>query len=368
MSKADDKETEDMKAVLRRRRDEASSPMKPKGMLSSGSTLLNLACTGNPFRAFMRGGFYLVPGDSTAGKTVLAGTCLAEAAINPKFDNYGLVFDNVENGAMFFEKFYGPAITKRIRAPKYEKGVPVNSSSVQDYYYHSHDCMTEKPTIYILDSEPALSSEAEKKKFEKKKKASEEGEESAGSYGDGKAAYHSQNLRNHVALARDTGSISIMLTQSRENIGFGAMFEPKTRPGGKALKFYAQLEIWFSVKKKLTRTVNGKPRKIGIIAIAHVKKNRFTGKDRSVEITIYNSGGIDDLGSCIDFLVAEKHWSGTEGSIKAPEFSFSGTREQLIHEIENEGRERELQLLTGEVWNEIESRCEVRRKNKYSGE
>lgn len=362
-------DTEDIKSVLRAKRDEerVTAAMKPKGMLSSGSTLLNLACSGNPFRAFMRGGFYLIPGASSAGKTVLAGTCLAEAAISPKFEDYDLIFDNVENGNLFFEKFYGERVCTRIRAFKYDKkGNPVNSVTVQDFYYNSHDQMTKKKSVIVLDSENALTSDAEKKKFLKKKKATEEGEESAGSYGDGKAAVHSQSLRNLCALARDTESITIMLCQSRDNIGFGAMFEPETRSGGRALKFYAQLEIWFKVKKKLVRTVNGQARKIGIIAIAQVKKNRFTGKDRTVEIPIYTSSGIDDLGSCIDFLIKEKHWSGTEGNIVAPEFKFEGSREKLIRKIENENRERELQLLTAEVWNEIEAQCEVRRKNKYT--
>jgi len=359
-----DPETDSIKAVLQRKREEA--PLRPKGMLSSGSTLLNLACTGNPWRAFMRGAYYLIPGDSSAGKTVLAGTCLAEAAMNPLFDGYSLIFDNAENGALFFEKFFGPRINARIKPPKYDaEKRPMCSRTVQDFYYNAHDRLTHKPSVYVLDSEPALTSEAEQKKFKKKKAAAEEGEESAGIMSDGKAVVHSQNMRNLAALARDTDSIVIVLTQSRENMGFGAMYDPKTRPGGKALKFYAQLEAWFSIKKTIKRTVNGQPRKIGIIASVHVKKNRFTGKDRTVEIPIYTSFGIDDLGSCIDYLIKEKHWTGTEGTVTAPEFKFQGTKEKLVRLIESTNRERDLQALTGEVWNGIEAQLEVHRKRRY---
>lgn len=365
---SNDKDTEDLKAMMRKNREDEVSPMRPKGMLSSGSTLLNLACTGNPFRAFMRGGFYLLPGDSSAGKTVLGGTCLAEAAINPKFDNYELIFDNVENGNLFFGKFFGARICKRIRSPKQLKdGTPVNSRTVQDFYYNAHDNLSDpkRPGVLVLDSEQALSSEEESKKFKKKKNAAEEGTEEAGSFGDAKAKYHSQNLRNLIATIRDTDSIVIMLTGTRENMGFGAQYEPKTRPGGKALKFYAQLEIWFSVKKKILKTVNGQPRKIGIIAIAQVKKNRFTGKDRTVEFPIYTSFGIDDLGSCIDFIVKEGHWQMKTGIIRAPEFKFEGSREKLIRMIEEKELERDLRLLTAQVWDDIEAQLEVKRKTRY---
>ena len=40
-------------------------------LLSSGNTLLNLACAGKVFGCFREGGFYLVVGDSSSGKTAL---------------------------------------------------------------------------------------------------------------------------------------------------------------------------------------------------------------------------------------------------------------------------------------------------------
>ncbi len=364
-------DTDSIKETLRKKREEVqvTAAMKPKGMLSSGSTLLNLACSGNPFRAFVRGGFYLIPGQSSAGKTMIAGTCLAEAAINPRFDEYELVFDNVENGNFFFQKMYGPKICQRIKGFKYDKeGNALPSVTVEEFYYNADDQMRKKSSVIVLDSENALTSEQEQKKFKKKKKAHEEEEDSAGVMSDGKAAVHSRNLRNALAVARETNSILMFLCQSRDAIGFGAKFEPETRSGGRALKFYANLEIWFKKKKNLVRTVNGQARKIGIIAIAQVKKNRFTGKDRTVEFPIYYSTGIDDLGSIVDFLVKEKHWGGAEGgaTVEAPEFKFSGSREKLIAKIEEQGRERELQLLAAQVWEEIEAKLVVHRKNKYT--
>ena len=86
--------------------------------LHSGSTLINLACSGNPDWAMLSGAYYWMVGDSSSGKTVLTVGCLAEASINPAFDGYDLVFDNAEDGAMMpIEKFYGKRLADRIDHP-----------------------------------------------------------------------------------------------------------------------------------------------------------------------------------------------------------------------------------------------------------
>ena len=61
-------------------------------LLSSGSTLLNLACSNNPFGAFLAGHYYWFAGDSDTGKTFLCMTCFAEALRHPLFKNYKLIF------------------------------------------------------------------------------------------------------------------------------------------------------------------------------------------------------------------------------------------------------------------------------------
>ena len=165
-----------------------------KNALSSGSTLVNLACTGDPFLAYMRGAYYLFVGDSSAGKTVFASMALAEAAINPLYDKYSLIFDNVEDGALMFEKFYGREIAERIKSPMTLKGVPVNSRTVEEFYYHHHKSLeTNTRHVYALDSETSLTSEAEEKKQGAKRKAIQDSEETAGTKTDGKAKSHTQN-------------------------------------------------------------------------------------------------------------------------------------------------------------------------------
>lgn len=348
---------------------EALRAKKKKGkklFLGSGSTLLNLACTGRRDAAYMAGGYYVLIGDSSAGKTVVVGTALAEAVMNPKFNEYEKVFDNVEDGAMMFDKFFGNRVAKEFKPPAVaEDGLPKNSKTVEEFYYNHHKATKRSKNIYGLDSENALTTEAEKDKQNETRKAIEKGKELPGSMTDSKAKLHSQNLRGLIAEVRDTRSIFFMLCQTRDAMGFGAQFEPKTRAGGRALKFYAQLELWFSIFKHITKTVREKEREVGILAQIKVKKNRFTGKNRTILLPIYHSFGIDEVGSCVDYLIAEKHWPKTGGKINAKEFKVTLTRDKLIRYIEDNNQEDQLSQIVEEIWNSIEQECEVHRKSRY---
>lgn len=365
------------------------SPKRPKvrlnreSALSSGSTLLNLACTDRPDVAFKKGGYYYLVGDSSSGKTWTSLSCFAEACLNPAFAEHLLVFDDVEGGAqMDVAHYFGKAVAKRMRPPAYDKKQrPVNSETIEDFYHHIHNLIRAgKPFIYILDSQDSLRSEASDKKFEKKLKFDEEGgEEVKGSFGDGKAKFHSENLRRVVSGLRRTGSILIILGQTRDNLGFS--FDPKTRSGGKALKFYANLEIWTSCGKKLQKMVRDRPRTVGVNCLAEVKKNRVTGKvgkDRQVTIPIYYELGIDDIGSMVDYLILEKHWQVVEKSkpvegekkskkkvYDAKELLFKGSRDKIIAYIEEEDLEGKVRDVTATLWKTIEEECAPKRKPRY---
>jgi RecA/RadA recombinase len=341
--------------------------------VSTGSTLLNLACSDNPDVGFIKGKYYYIVGDSQSGKTWTTLSCFAEACDNPAFDSYRLIFDDVEGGALMdIEHYFGKKAASRVEPPKLKKGVPCFSDTIESFYYNIADAIEEGiPFIYVLDSQDALVSKASNKKFQQQKKADEENEKQTGAYGDGKAKYHSEHLRLILSDIRRMGSILIIVGQTRDNLGFG--FNEKTRSGGRALRFYATLEVWTSVKGKLQKDVRGTKRTTGIKCLAEVKKNRHTGKvgkDRSVIIPIYYGMGIDDVGACVDFLIKEKHWQKQKG--KPPTYvahdidgGVEGTRSQLISHIEKKGLEAELKKSTAAIWEEIEAACQPRRKKRY---
>lgn len=326
--------------------------------LSTGSTLLNLACSDRIDGGFQKGTYNFLVGDSASGKTFLSLTCLAEAARDPAFKEYRFIYDNAENGALMdFERYFGSEVKRRTE-------VETSSCTVEGFLYSLDDaCRGDRPFIYILDSMDVLSTDEDEGKFLERKDASRGGKEASGSYGTAKAKANSAGIRRLIPKLKETGSILIIISQTRDNIGFG--FDKKTRSGGHALRFYASLELWSSIKGKLKKTVKGKERQLGITCEVKVKKNRLTGKERTIEIPIYHSLGIDDLGSCVDYLIEEKYWSKNGASIHAADFAFKGGRDKLIDWIEENHKEGELRELVGKLWQEIEQECEIKRRNKY---
>lgn len=333
-----------------------------KNLLSTGSTLLNLACSGNAFGGFLKGKYYFIVGDSTSGKTFFSMSCFAEAVMNKRFKDYRLIYDNIEDGCLMdLDHLFNEEVADRVEPPaKDDDGEPLYSSTIEHFYYNLDDaCKAGRPFIYVLDSMDALTSDAADEKFDEQKKADREGKEAKGSYGDGKAKKNSEMLRTVLKGLRTTGSILIILSQTRDNIGgYG-----KTRSGGNALRFYATTEIWTSVVEQIIKTVKGKKRQVGTRVALKTRKNRITGKLAEVQVDIYPSYGIDDIGSMVDYLVEEGWWEGKE-TISAPEFNFKGTREKLIRHLED--HIAALQELVGECWAQIDAACALKRRGRYA--
>src|SRR5258708_7874258 len=143
-----------------------------KDGISTGSTMLNLATTGRTAVGFLPGHYYLFVGDSGSGKTFLCLTCMAEATLNPFYDEYRFIFDNAENGALMdMERFYGKKMAGRLEPPGGNRDNPKYSGTVEEFYYHVDNAFKRgDPFIYVLDSMDALTSEDEQKTFNKGRK------------------------------------------------------------------------------------------------------------------------------------------------------------------------------------------------------
>lgn len=346
-------------------------------MLSTGSTLLNLACSEDPFGGFKTGHYYLLVGDSDSGKTFFSMTCMAEATLNPAFTNYRFIYDNAEDGMLMdLDVLFNETVADRIEPPSGTAAKPIMSTTIQEFYYHLDDAAADgRPFIYILDSMDGIDSDSSEKKFKeqkraaRKKQAREMGEDGGGeekkvkgSYGDGKAKENSQNLRRFLKHLKRTGSILIIISQTRDNLdGY-----EKISSGGRALKFYATMQIWTTILKKLKKTVNDKDRDIGSRIGIQIKRNRLTGKRTQVEVDIFPSFGIDDIGTCVDYLVEEGTWHIKGLTIDAAGTGISGTREKVIRQIEKRGLETQVRSLCGVCWAEIAAAIAIKRKNRYA--
>jgi hypothetical protein len=369
--------------------------LKPKAVakstplhLGTGSTLLNLALSGKAKGGLLAGHSYLFCGDSKSGKTLLAHYCLAEASVDSNFKDYRLIFDGPEDGALFdLEKFFGKKLLAKLEPPRRDKdGEPLNSFYLDDFYFNLDDAAKAgKPFVYVLDSMDALQDPADRKKFldqkmaaRKKERGEGKDEDVAGSFGLAKAKKNSSNLNWVNSFLSKTNSVLIIIAQSRDKIGFG-YGNPKTRGGGRAMTFYATGEIWTSIAGDLETTAKGLKWKQGITSRVRIVKNRQTGQDRTLDLNVYTSSGLDDLGSMVDWLFLVKHWrkpKGKEGEetgkrepvkdVEAPEFDWSGSKEKLIARIEEEGSEEKLRRIVSRVWWDIEEEVAVNRKNKYA--
>jgi RecA/RadA recombinase len=366
--------------------------VNPKDLLKTGSTVLDLAISGDRRGGFPKGKYIWMVGDSSSGKTFLMLTCLAEASINPEFKNYRLIYDNAEDGALMdMAKYYGEAMAERTEPPAwgiYEelKGVMVfkpdppkkqenaaYSQRIEDFYYNLDDALTRaeeggEPFIYLLDSMDALDSKYAEAKFQEAKKEGRGGAKAKGDYGDGKAKKNSTYLRGMVQRLSDTGSILVILSQTRDNIDAGMFDEQQVAAGGKALKFYATVQLWSSVAAKIKKTVAGRDIIVGVMCRVKTKKNRLTGKERTVEFPIYYGSGIDDIGGMVDYLTYWKFWPKNKTGVINATADFDEIeerREPLIKWLEDNDMRADLEEVVADAFAEVERRAAVERKPKY---
>lgn len=350
-----------------------------KNILSSGDSILNLACTNNINGFLLKGKYYLFVGESESGKTWLTMNLFAESTLHPVFKNYKLIYDNVEDGAnMDLEFYFGSKTAKRIEVPepdrKDKNGIPEPYSITIEQFYDSIDRHLDLAEeggygiIYIGDSMDGLTSEAELKKAKINRVLRVKRKDTEGEMGDGKAKINSKNLRRICSRLAKSGSILVIVAQEREIIGgMGG----KSQSGGKAMKFYATLQLWARVKKLITCNIRGKERTLGVLSEINIRKNRLTGeKHKRIYLPIYHSFGVDRLGSMVDWLMSEDYWEGgkTEVSkIKAINFDVELNKESLIRHIEKNDLEDKLKEIVNDLWNEIQKKIinKVVRERRY---
>ena len=339
---------------VKSRRDRVREIASEKDLIPSGSTLLNCALSDNPLGGYGIGKLVNLIGDSHSGKSLLALYCLAEVAVQERFKDYNLYYDDVEVALEFdLDYLFGGEFAKRII-------VDDISASAEEFYGNVYRKIQEgKPFIYVLDTFDALYSEDDRDRAEE----FAAGKKVGGRYTDGKPKLVSEMLRTIKGDIKTKEALVIIISQTRDNIGFGSQFQPKVRTGGRALKFYSTHEFWLAVKK--SDRENKYKRQIGAITEAKITKNKITGKKRDADIYIYTDYGIDDIAANVDFLVDNGAWKKDKNTIMVPEFKLQGVRRKIIYDIEEMNLQDEVVKLVGQKWNEIEESIRLDRKPRY---
>lgn len=341
-------------AGAKSRKERSRRIISKDNLIPSGSTLLNCALSDNPYGGYGIGKLVNLIGDSHAGKSFLALNCLAECATNKRFKDYDLYYDDVEV-ALEFDLVY---LFGKQRAER----IILNSISVslEDFYGNVLRKIKDgKPFVYILDTFDALSSEEDKERA----KVFAAGKQVDGTYGTSKPKLIGEILRTIKADIYNKEAAVMILSQTKDNIGFGAQFQPKTRSGGRALKSFSTHEFWLAVRKLIKESKFKKI--IGAITEAKITKNKLTGKSYKVNIHIFNDYGIDDISANVDFLIDNGAWKKDKNTIIVPEFKLEGVRRKIIYDIEDLNLQNEVVKLVGEKWKEIEDSVRLDRKPRY---
>jgi hypothetical protein len=121
--------------------------------------------------------------------------------------------------------------------------------------------------------------------------------------------------------------------------------------------------VWLS---KLETDKVGK-RVIGRKVRAKTSKNHITGHLREIPLWVYNSYGVADVKTSIDFLVAEGIWPKVGGWI-VPEGLYKDQKFQikdLITKIEMDKCQRRLTRLVQKKWDEIEASLKLNWERRY---
>ena len=262
---------------------------KPRLMIPSGITLLDLACTDTTAGFCEAGHCVNSIGDRNAGKTMQAVASMAET-----FHRYGNAFDykllDAENAYCFDTAgLFGTKFAKALEVIP----VPLDIEwCTQNLAAKMIGWMKNKPQYFVIDSMDQLRTKTEYENDEK------------GEVGGAlalRAVANKYLLRRITGRIASTNSFMVYLSQAAEGFKPGMAFVPKTRGGGKALGFYAFVELWLSKGGQ----IKVGDRTIGDWTIAKTARSKGNGKVCEVWFPIYPAYGIDDCRANLEWLYDE---------------------------------------------------------------
>jgi recombination protein RecA len=270
----------------------ASGSSTIRSGLSSGSYLLNVRMSGNPFIGYVWGRIAELYGPEGGGKTTMALHAIYEAQKleAESGESIPCVYIDAEQT---LDPLYAESL-----------GIDLNNLSIsqvsvcEDVFELIESLIRNGCKVIVIDSVAALVPSAEIE----------------GDMGDAhmglKARLMGQGLRKVTELAAKNNVITIFINQIRMKIG--VMFgNPETTTGGKALKFYATYRLDIRSPRSGAKTSKGKSLEeygcdgsveTGTITNIHVVKNKVFPPHRKASVQIDYGLGINKIEDVINFL------------------------------------------------------------------
>jgi recombination protein RecA len=302
--------------------DAQEDPSQILDWVSTGNSLLDLACSNRPNGGFPCGRIVELTGLESSGKSLLGAHFLAE------IQRKGGVAVFIDTEFAVDPNFL-TAIGVDVKKMLY-----LNLNTVEDIFDNIEQIImsvrkSSKSRIVgiLVDSMAAAST--------KKEIASDHG---ADGYATGKAIAISKAMRKVTELIAKQRICLAFTNQLRQKIGFVGLGDPWTTSGGKALAFHASLRIRLKAIGRITTAAKAV---IGIKTKATVIKNRMGPPMRSVDFDIYFDRGIDNYGNWLENLQDAKIVTNA----KKEKSEKKKTKKELEEEAEADKKAKSLQFI-----------------------
>jgi protein RecA len=316
-------------------------------VISTGSTLLDLAISGGRFRegGIPAGILVEIFGPSGTGKTVL----LCQIAGNIQRRNGRVMFHDPEARLnKQFAKMFG------LDFPEIEYTVPDTVTEVFKgvrAWIPPEDAADGSPLYGVFaDSLAALSTNLEMDN------------EAGDKMGMRRAKEFSEELRKTCRIITARNILMVCSNQVRQNLDAGPYGQRYISPGGEAIGFYSSLRLRCISARKLKRkkSIRGKEheRTIGVQVTVEVYKSSVWKPFRTAELFIIYDYGIDDIRANLTFLKTSMRTT----TYKFGEHDLGRSIDSAITAVEEQGLEHELKEHVITLWSEIEENFSSGRK------
>ena len=312
-------------------------------VVSTGSTLLDLAISGNRIRGggIPAGILVEVYGPSMSGKTGI----IAEVCGSAQKRGGEVNFKDPEGRLdQEYTKIYGVNIEKDFFEYSRPDTVTELISSMQKWKPANQDVIN----VFASDSIAALSTDMEMEEEDKR--------------GQRRAKEFSEGLRKVCRMIRKNNWVVLFSNQVRQGEGHSYV-----TPGGFAVPFYASLRIQIGpdpsggkVKRKI-KLASGKEVEgvVGINSLCKITKSSVDIPFREAPISIIFNYGIDDIRQNLQYrkdMLCESKYDAITKQVNS--------LQAAIQHVEENDLEKELRNKTINLWEEIQQQLKINRKMK----
>lgn len=314
-------------------------------VISTGSTLLNLAISGGRVRGGGLPGGILVEcfGPSGSGKTVV----LSEIAGAVQRKGGENMFADPEAR---LNKQFASMFGFNLDESAYSRPDTVNELFKAANDWAPSSFKNKRINGIFADSLAALSTEMEMEKGD--------------SMGMKRAKDFSEQLRKFCRVIAEKNYLMVCSNQVRQNMDAGPYGEKYTTPGGVSVGFYSSLRLRFMKPEKIKEKikVQGKEvtRVVGVEVQIEVYKSSIWKPYRSAPVYILFDYGIDDIRANLQYV--KDFTKNTTYTVGGEKLAIS--LEDSIKVVEEQGLEKELQEEVIDLWEEIETKFGKERKPK----